>query len=175
MDINLVNQDLIWSFNPSAVDSFAVHSPSNRGNLQSILSSGLMIQTSSASFETKQAHGFGMAAVWILLFPFGIAYARYFRSTSGWVFVHAIIQLTGIFAIVAFLFLAVSVSTDNARTHSVIGFVLVGSIVVQLLLGVSNALSLRFSKSLRSSDKIRFVHRYFGLAMVFLIYFLSNR
>lgn len=46
MDIDLSDQEMIWSFNPAAKDgSFSVHLPNDRGNLMTILSSGLMIST----------------------------------------------------------------------------------------------------------------------------------
>jgi ascorbate-specific PTS system EIIC-type component UlaA len=116
-----------------------------------------------------------MAIIWILLFPFAIAYARYARSTSGWVAVHATIQTVGLIGVVAFLFLAVTISTDDARTHALIGFALVGSIVVQLVLGISNAMSLKFSSEIRNSSKVRLAHRYLGIAMVFKCSFLIYR
>lgn len=111
-----------------------------------------------------------MALVWLILFPFAIAYARYFRSTAGWIYVHALLQVVGIIGVIVFLFVAVSVTTTTTSPHFAIGFTLVAAIVVQLLLGVGNAMTLRFGSSPRNSSLIKLFHRYFGFAMIIMAF-----
>lgn len=173
MALNVESQPMIWAFNPASPINydgkyFSYHEINHRGNIQSLLVSGIMIGTPSAVFLTKQIHGFGMMIVWLLLFPLAALYARYLRASSGWVFVHATIQVASVVAIAAFLFLIIPVIQKPTAPHYFIGFTLVSCVVVQICLGTANALTLRFDSSARQTSKTRYVHRYFGLAMIIL-------
>lgn len=95
-------------------------------------------------------------------------YARYFRSTTGWVFVHGLLQSIGVLSIFAFFIVILPHITSIDTPHAIIGFVLLGSIVLQLFIGVVNALGLSYYSLSKVKNYIRYIHRYFGFSIVAL-------
>ncbi|KAJ3217556.1 hypothetical protein HK099_005430 [Clydaea vesicula] len=140
-------QMLLFAFNPASGinvrdEPFTYHSPDHHFNYQANLAGGSLIRVSGQSFENKQVHGIGMSAIWLLLFPFGIFYGRYLKSTSGWILLHAILQTLGTISVIAFLFAIIpEVSNFKASSpHAVIGVILISGILLQLTFGIINAL-----------------------------------
>ncbi|KAI8848062.1 hypothetical protein BC829DRAFT_444136 [Chytridium lagenaria] len=78
---------------------------------------GTLVPGTVSSFAMKQAHGFGMAVVWLVVFPAMIFYSRFFRSTPNWIRVHYTVQ--------------------SAGAHAFVGIFLVIGSVAQVALGLS--------------------------------------
>ncbi len=58
-------------------------------------------------YNYSHAHGFGMAIVFLIVFPFGAFYARYFRSNLYWIKTHAAIQSFGVLLVYCLLIVIV--------------------------------------------------------------------
>ena len=94
-----------------------------------------------------------------------------FRHTKGWLWVHITLQTVGSLIV---LFMAGWILSDplsdmnapNVPPHAYLGFVLIGLIVIQLLLGTLNQQRLQSEKLASIAGKIRWFHDWIGRFMI---------
>ncbi|KND03222.1 uncharacterized protein SPPG_02277 [Spizellomyces punctatus DAOM BR117] len=163
--------DVIWAFNPNSAKNyeekwFSYHEKDHRGAAQADLVGGSIVSIPAKSIERKQLHGFGMMAVWLGLFPFSVYYARYLRSTVGWLFVHLTLQVLGIIGIIAFFVIILTEYIALSRPHAILGLILISFIAVQLVLGICNILGLSNESLSRVRKWVRRSHNLLGAALI---------
>ncbi|KAI8825586.1 uncharacterized protein EV422DRAFT_575535 [Fimicolochytrium jonesii] len=163
--------NLLWAFNPASEKNsdggwFTYHGDIWRGALVAGLAEGDMLAVATKSFQKKQAHGFGMIAVWLLIFPFGAYYARYLRSTAGWNIVHLVIQSTGVCAIIILIVIIVTDMVFLNRAHAYLGITMLVLILFQFFLGITNLLGLSYERAARLKKVVRRVHQFLGLSVI---------
>ncbi|KAI8835563.1 hypothetical protein BC829DRAFT_493555 [Chytridium lagenaria] len=110
--------------------------------LSAIPPSGTLVAGTVSAFAMKQAHGFGMAAIWLIVFPAMIFYSRFFRSTPNWIRVHYTVQSAGVIGVFAFLTVILLNYVNWRHPHSIFGIILVSILVLQVSLGILNRLKL---------------------------------
>ncbi|KAJ1528201.1 hypothetical protein HK096_010414, partial [Nowakowskiella sp. JEL0078] len=168
-------QPLIWSFNPTPTKNIngewlSYHGVDRRGYLRATsLSAGAIVSAEPVNYVQKQAHGAGMAAIWLLIFPSAVLWSRYLRSVPNWLFIHMGIQTigaSGVLALVSVIAITVN-GFDGTRPHSVFGIILVVFLVLQVTLGVMNLLGLVRDAFRTVREITRYVHA--GLGMFLLI------
>ncbi|RKO85372.1 hypothetical protein BDK51DRAFT_38483 [Blyttiomyces helicus] len=165
--------DMIWAFNPRSNlnyrgDWFTYHGSNHRGALTAILGEGVIAYRTPVSVTNKIIHGSGMAFVWFLLFPVSVFYARYMRSTSGWIVVHVIAQVSGTIAIISFLILILMTVVYLDRPHAQLGIFIICGVLIQLTLGMFNALRLSNETVARVAGAVRATHNLFGASLLVL-------
>ncbi|KAI9006071.1 hypothetical protein BC832DRAFT_592171 [Gaertneriomyces semiglobifer] len=163
--------DILWAFNPTPDNDpegiwFTYHGENHRGAAAGDLLGGSLLPVPTKSFVAKQTHGFGMMAIWLVLFPSAIYWARYWRSTQGWLFVHATLQGGGLIAMVCFLIVILNDYVKMSRPHAILGSFILGFIVLQAVLGICNILGLSYESINRVRNVIRGTHRYFGATLM---------
>ncbi|KAJ3114097.1 hypothetical protein HDU96_002557 [Phlyctochytrium bullatum] len=154
------NGSLIWAFQPknlynTAVKSyFTYHGNEDwaRGTAKVDWRKGDLVPGTVVSFAMKQAHGLGMAAVWLIVFPSMVFYSRFFRSTLHWIKVHYTVQSIGALGVFAFLIVILLNYINWSHPHAIFGITLISLMVFQISLGVLNRL-----KFLR--DSLRFLFK----------------
>ncbi|KAI9100523.1 hypothetical protein DFS34DRAFT_488659 [Phlyctochytrium arcticum] len=170
-DIDVNNAPILWAFSP--VNSlrqdgtwFSYHTEQHRGAASANFATGGIVAVEAKSFVRKQIHGFGMMAVWLFIFPFAIYWARYRRSTYGWLFVHLTLQILGTLAILVFFVVILTDWIQISRPHAILGLFLISFVVIQLVLGIFNLLGLSNEAVSRVRKTIRLIHNNFGIALV---------
>ncbi|KAJ1529035.1 hypothetical protein HK096_009618 [Nowakowskiella sp. JEL0078] len=168
-------QPILWAFNPTPTKNvngewLSYHGIDRRGYLRaSSLTTGAIVSAEPVNYSQKQAHGAGMAVIWLLIFPSAVLWSRYLRSVPNWLFIHMGIQTVGASGVLALVsVIAITVNGfDASRPHSVFGIILVVFLVIQVALGVMNLLGL-IRDSFRTIRKIaRYLHA--GLGMFLLV------
>ncbi|TPX65497.1 hypothetical protein SpCBS45565_g05118 [Spizellomyces sp. 'palustris'] len=162
---------MLWAFNPRPTKNyrgewFSYHDTGHRGAMVANLADGMMAPRDTANFDLKALHGFGMASVWMILFPASVFYARYLRSKYGWIVFHISAQVTGIVAICIFLTVILLEVQYWDRPHSILGATLIGFLVVQLSLGIPNVMGLWNEELDRIRPVIRLIHRFLGATLM---------
>ena len=164
---------IMWAFNPTPIvnsngDIFSTHGPMHKGVLSVVLKGDNTetVALSAVSYEGKQVHGFGMMAVWLLLFPFGIYYAKFFKATRGWAYVKASIQTAGVIGLISFFGVILKNTNYPSRPHSILGFVIVSLVFVQLTFGITNLLSISSHKVEKYKSLSRLVHMVLGYSLI---------
>ncbi|KAI8850378.1 hypothetical protein BC829DRAFT_442200 [Chytridium lagenaria] len=119
----------------------------------------------------------------MILFPFGIYWARYARSIAAinrqWMWVHIVIQSVGAVAASGLaIYICQSLGPGNLgpsiylnlsqRPHPIIGFTLLGGMGLQVIFGVLNRLGLQFERLSKFSPLYRGLHDWFGRLLVIL-------
>ncbi|KAJ3113653.1 Cell death protease [Phlyctochytrium bullatum] len=140
--------NLVWAVQPRSLYNtvasswFSYHEDCStcRGTGVVDWSAGSFSPRDVSSFQVKQAHGFGMAFVWLVMFPAMVYYARYFRSTPNWMRVHYTVQSVGIILVIAFLILIVTNHVNWKHPHAICGITLISLLLLQSTLGLSNRL-----------------------------------
>ncbi|KAJ3055718.1 hypothetical protein HK097_009603 [Rhizophlyctis rosea] len=146
---------------------FSYHGPGSRGANETIFLTGTVISAQTKSFQKKVIHGAGMMASWLFLFPFGVFYARYFRSKPGWMYVHACTQVLGLMTI--FMVLGVIASdniTPNKSIHPAAGLLLVSLILIQVLFGIASLVGLWNEGVARLRGWIKMFHNNVGFMLM---------
>ncbi|KAJ3085918.1 hypothetical protein HK102_013685 [Quaeritorhiza haematococci] len=144
----LKNQDILWAYNPTRPIGdqwFHAHGPATRGTLRrfNFFANGNTIESRGIEMTPlRLAHGWGMATLWGLLFPFGAFWARFMRHTQNWAFVHIALQSTGILTTIILFASVISKSDGESLSvyspHSYLGILLMVLLVGQTGLGVLN-------------------------------------
>lgn len=133
-----------------------------------ILSTGELSPTMTKDFNKKLIHGFGMMAVWLGLFPFASFYARYFRSTPSWMYVHSTIQMLALIGIFVFLGIIAMDFIDLSTPHASFGTYLLSLVVFQSLTGIASLLGLWHEKVARMRKFIKDYHNHAGFLLIVL-------
>ncbi|KAI9103700.1 hypothetical protein DFS34DRAFT_295754 [Phlyctochytrium arcticum] len=162
---------MIWAFNPRPVKNyrgewFSYHQPDHRGAFVTNFADGMAAPRDTAVFEMKALHGFGMASIWMILFPASVFYARYLRSTFGWIVFHVSCQVVGIVGVGTFFVVILLQVQYWDRPHAQLGIVLIAFLVVQLMLGVLNVLGLSQEFLDRIRPIIRRTHMLVGFTLL---------
>ncbi|KAJ3009338.1 hypothetical protein HKX48_008023 [Thoreauomyces humboldtii] len=112
----------------------------------------------------RVAHGSGMFTAWLVLFPGGAYYSRYMRFTPRWIWVHVILQVTGVcLAIASLVTIVVSIDRFRVHAHSVLGVTMLSLLTLQLLMGLTNRSLLRTElPATRRRRTVKLVHRIIG-------------
>ncbi|KAJ3281592.1 S-methyl-5-thioribose-1-phosphate isomerase [Borealophlyctis nickersoniae] len=167
--------NMLWAFNPRPErnykgDYFSYHENKYRGRLVATLTTGAVQWLPVAELSGKQAHGFGMAAIWLVLFPFSIFYARYLRSTFRWITVHITIQTVGTIGIIAFLAVIILNRGEfvSDRPHPLLGITIIGLVGLQVLMGVLNAFGLWYERFHRNRKYVQKVHYALGASLLIM-------
>ncbi|KAJ3268585.1 hypothetical protein HK104_005333, partial [Borealophlyctis nickersoniae] len=165
--------DMLWAFQPRPDfnyngDPFTYHEQDWRGRLVATLSTGDMRSVPVSSFSEKQAHGFGMATVWLVLFPFSIFWARYLRSKSRWILLHITIQTLGTLGIITFLTIITTNSVHLDRPHPRLGLSIISLLAVQVTMGLLNAFGLWFERFDRMRKWFQRVHYALGASLIIM-------
>ncbi|KAJ3277675.1 S-methyl-5-thioribose-1-phosphate isomerase, partial [Borealophlyctis nickersoniae] len=172
---HLQPMSLLWSFNPASVRNyrgewFFYHEPNHRGIVTTTLATGTIVPKAAKAIETKLFHGIGMLVVWLVLFPTAAFYARYRRSTPGWMLVHGTIQSVGVIAIFCFfgIILASHSKVDFTSTHGRLGISLLSLIVLQAIMGFLNFFAMRNESIARIKRVLKIYHTYAGDILIIL-------
>ncbi|TPX46580.1 hypothetical protein SeLEV6574_g03153 [Synchytrium endobioticum] len=183
-NINLhASQPFVFAFQPapdSANDGFSFHDQyrghvlvhsltgSNVGFMQLVQASRI-----DASVEStfKALHAWGMLTAWFLLLPLGIFYARYFRSSTGWLLAHLSIQAAAL-ALIILCFVIILVTIQLwSQVHARIGVALIVIMLIQATLGVCKFYCLRTGRMIRFDKCMKLGHHVVGpLAMALACY-----
>ncbi|KAJ3126058.1 hypothetical protein HK098_007935 [Nowakowskiella sp. JEL0407] len=166
-------QPLIWSFNPAPTKNvrgeyFSYHGLDRRGYLQMFLQNGTGNLGEVASFTNKEVHGLGMSLIFMVLFPSAVLWSRYLRSVPNWLFIHMGMQIVGATSVMGFLavILIAVPRVEFNQPHTIIGFILIGLVVVQVGLGVLNLLGLMSERYIGARAVSRRVHAILGLLLL---------
>ncbi|KAJ3261620.1 S-methyl-5-thioribose-1-phosphate isomerase, partial [Borealophlyctis nickersoniae] len=164
---------MLWAFNPRPDLNywgglFTYHSQTYRGRLVTTLSTGAMKSVPVSSFSEKQAHGFGMATVWLVLFPLSVFWARYLRSTSRWIIAHIVVQTVGTLGVITFLTVILINSVHPDRPHAQLGVSIVSLMGVQVTMGLLNFCGLWVERFDRLRKWFQRVHYTIGASLLVL-------
>ncbi|RKO94231.1 hypothetical protein BDK51DRAFT_25492, partial [Blyttiomyces helicus] len=165
--------DMIWAFNPRSNlnyrgEPFTYHGTYHRGAITAALAEGVMTFRVPVSVTNKIIHGAGMTFVWFVLFPVSVFYARYMKSTSGWIAVHITTQVSGTIAAMSFLVLILMTVVYLDQPHAQLGIFIIGGVLIQLTFGVFNALRLSNEAVARVAGAVRVTHNLFGASLLVL-------
>ncbi|KAI9331798.1 hypothetical protein DFJ73DRAFT_67666 [Zopfochytrium polystomum] len=191
ININEVTQ-FIWAYNanpkPTNAESYKVWHSFDRGRYLIQLATGSPADTAPvANLPLRYTHGAAMGFTWTLIFPFAIFWARFGKSMPqfniGWMWVHIVMQALGAAITASFIILVITTIPDSVnwgpatgpfvlstRAHPVMGFIILGLVVVQLWLGPLNRLSLSVESLFAYRTTIRFLHRYTGRIALILAF-----
>ncbi|KAJ3120461.1 hypothetical protein HK098_004575 [Nowakowskiella sp. JEL0407] len=166
-------QPLIWAFNPAPTKNvrseyFSYHGFDRRGYLQMLLQSGTGNLGDVSSFKNKTIHGWGMSLIFMVLFPSAVLWSRYLRSVPNWLFIHMGMQIVGATSVLGFLAVIIIAvgSVDFDQPHTIIGFILIVLVIIQVGLGVLNLLGLMNEKYVRARDISRRIHAFMGILLL---------
>ncbi|KAI8912707.1 hypothetical protein EDD86DRAFT_187976 [Gorgonomyces haynaldii] len=162
---------MIWAFNPASAynyrgERFALHAVNQMGSFETTLATGSVIQLQLVSPTQRMTHGFGMMAVWLIIFPFGAYYARYFRSRVGWILVKVGIQSLGVVAVFSFALIMLTAVAYFDLAHSILGVTIICVMAIQAILGVSALLGLSVESMDGNRKLVRRFHRFTGAALL---------
>ncbi|KAI8809870.1 hypothetical protein BJ742DRAFT_770677 [Cladochytrium replicatum] len=131
-------------FNPAPPPSPANSTdPGSGSNGNSQVNADAVLNFGPVSYTNKLIHGFGMAFVWIILFPSSVIISRYLRSQYAWLYWHMGVQLVGTTASFGLLTVIIlTIPTTRLIPHTVIGIILLAITVIQVTIGVINLLGL---------------------------------
>ncbi|TPX31603.1 hypothetical protein SmJEL517_g05128 [Synchytrium microbalum] len=114
------------------------------------------------SWDFKELHGWGMLTAWFVILPFGIVYARYYRSSPGWLFVHLSVQSIGLLLIIScFVIMLLTIQLWN-QPHARLGVSLITLIFIQASLGACKYYGMRSKKLIDLDWWIQLSHRVLG-------------
>ncbi|KAJ3215322.1 hypothetical protein HDU67_000599 [Dinochytrium kinnereticum] len=178
--------DVIWAYNinpdSTPATTWATYHGLWRGAYQIRFKDGDAYPVPEANVGAKKIHGLGMFIVWQVLFPLGIYWGRYARSialiNAQWMWVHIGMQIAGSIAtsvLTAYICLNLPSNIGpsiylnlSQRPHPIIGFVLMGGIVLQVFLGVLNRLGLQIEALSKFRPLYRGLHDWFGRILLIL-------
>ncbi|KAJ3123762.1 hypothetical protein HK098_001649 [Nowakowskiella sp. JEL0407] len=149
-----------YQFNSVSVKDY--HGKTQRARLEVNWKSGYVGIPKTPEINDRITHGVGMMVAWLVLFPFGVFYARYFKYFHL-VLVHASIQVTGLLVVLTFFIYILSVNESHlVNAHHIYGLVLVILITLQATLGVLNRLGLQFESIAKVRTIVRRTHDLLG-------------
>ncbi|KAJ3259948.1 hypothetical protein HK103_001458 [Boothiomyces macroporosus] len=162
---------MLWSFNPATGINwygapFTFHQPNHRGAFEINFSTGEVVSTNVPNFTLKQTHGFSMMFIWLVLFPFGVFYARHFRSYPGWLWVKIGVQSTGVVLVLCAILIAVASIVVYGGVHTIFGTVIASTLLIQITLGVFSRLGLQYDTIDKHRTTFRFFHRASGFILL---------
>ncbi|KAI8893120.1 hypothetical protein BC833DRAFT_569496 [Globomyces pollinis-pini] len=165
--------NMIWAFNPNSQlnyrnELFTRHTPTGRGGLAVILSTGSIIPQDVSVFETRKNHGIGMIIVWLFILPFGSLFARYFRSVYGWLLIKITIQVTGIMFFIGFIILVSATNVKFGSIHTILGVIISIVIGFQVILGILSVLGLSQETLEVYRRGIKLAHRVLGFGLLLI-------
>ncbi|KAJ3086081.1 hypothetical protein HK102_013535 [Quaeritorhiza haematococci] len=166
---NVGIQRFIAAWNPNSPlnwkgQYFDYHGDNRRGAVEVNLVTGAGGIAPVFPFVQKQIHGFGMMTVWLLLFPLGVYWARYRRSTHNWMTVHASVQIVGFLMLLAMFWVILAHYQNWSTPHAALGMTIISLIIVQVFLGAFNLLGLRIESIMRVRPYVRLFHDLVGPA-----------
>ncbi|KAI8799509.1 hypothetical protein BJ742DRAFT_132411 [Cladochytrium replicatum] len=178
--------DMLFAFNPGKqgekrnfvfhdhnTDTFTTH-----GHLQLAFDGSLRAQSEPIPNSTMRiAHGIVMLVLWLFWFPFGVFWARYFRFVPGWVNLHVLWQIVGIFAVIVAAVLSITtINWSSPKTiintpHYYLGFGILAIIVIQASLGLFNRSNLSSADRSEGIAKVfRWAHKTAGWLLLISAY-----
>ncbi|KAJ3196979.1 hypothetical protein HK101_006840 [Irineochytrium annulatum] len=119
-----------------------------------------------SSYQMKEIHGFGMALVWLIIFPSMAFYSRFGRSRLNWIQVHYSVQGTGFLLVFVFLGIILSNVIDLTDPHAGLGITLIVFLVIQVAFGVMNRMKLFGEHSPSYVHFVKIAHAYLGVALM---------
>ena len=159
----------VWSFNSNPNSNlnymgkpFTYHG-SKRGAMDIVLEAGSVVPRKVSSFNTKILHGFGMMFTWLVVIPFAIYYAHFFRSYMRWMYVKVALVLCGVVFSLLFLVIVLTDGVQMDSVHGIWGICIFCLLFVQICLGTISVLGLtkeRFERVKRFSGTIHKVIGY---------------
>ncbi|KAJ3115304.1 hypothetical protein HDU96_000855 [Phlyctochytrium bullatum] len=166
--------NLIWAYNPNSLFNTAVNAwltyhgsePWSHGMGEVRWEEGVFEPRERRSFAEKQAHGFGMAIVWLIIFPAMVFYSRFFRSTPKWIRVHYTVQSFGVICVFAFLIVILRNFQNWSQPHAILGISLISCMVLQGSLGVINRLKLIRESLQRLFGPVKRAHALLGVVLL---------
>ncbi|KAJ1557835.1 hypothetical protein HK096_005078, partial [Nowakowskiella sp. JEL0078] len=173
--IHGTRQDLLWAYNPASVKDylgtyFAYHEVNGDRETHGVTTLdwefGNVVAGTVPNLTLKQVHGFGAVVVWLIIFPFAAFYARYLRSTPGWVIIHIVLQSVGVAAFFALAAIGIMNVKLWYRPHYILGLTLSALLLVQASLGATNRVQLASENGVESRKYIRLPHRFLGLLIL---------
>ncbi|KAJ3122876.1 hypothetical protein HK098_002415 [Nowakowskiella sp. JEL0407] len=160
VDTNRDNMLAAYQFNSVTFKDY--HGTTQRARLEVNWKSGYVGIGKSPELSDRITHGVGMMVAWLVLFPFGVFYARYFKYFHL-VLVHASIQVTGFLVVLTFFIYILSVNESHlVNAHHIYGLILVILITLQASLGVLNRLGLQFESIAKIRTIVRRIHDLLG-------------
>ncbi|KAJ3125342.1 hypothetical protein HK098_000349 [Nowakowskiella sp. JEL0407] len=143
IDTSLDNILAAYQFDSISYNDY--HGKNQRTKLKINWGTGLVNLPKTPDITERLIHGYGMMVVWLLLFPSGVFYVRYFKSQKS-VLVHVTIQSTAIN------------DSHLVNAHHVYGLVLVLLVTMQVAFGILNRLGVRFESISRLLPVVRKFH-----------------
>jgi NAD(P)H-flavin reductase len=173
-----VQTDYIWAYYPSS--SFVDHQ-NNYGlgsfNLATTQASLVLTIGDSSYSDDYEHHGQAMTVIWMGLMPIGIIFARYFKWTAVWFYVHVAVGWTTI--IITYISTSLTIEDNEASYatlikkklfHSRLGFSVVSLVIGQGLFGLTLRLISRKTISPYKLKVMRDVHFFTGWTLVIIAF-----
>jgi NAD(P)H-flavin reductase len=159
-------------------EAYKEHNEYGDGNMTFGLTASDSELTTSSSGGDYEVHGNAMTIVWGILAPLAVIFARYFRHTIWWYWVHIILGLIPI-GITVFSVMSVygdnkgiySTFDDDQTVHSRLGLIILVLVIILGLLGAISAYEMWRKRSIYKMSVLRKAHAILGRSMVIAGYY----